>query len=75
MHDCCESRRWGGSEQEVLSFPELGVTENLLLLNVCFFVFVTIISQAPNVQLDFYPAVNQVIPLLRPKQSETGAKH
>lgn len=40
----------------MLRFPELGVTENLLPLNI----FFSIISQAPNSQLDFYPAVNQM---------------
>lgn len=43
----------------MLRFPELGVTENLLPLNICF--FSPIISQVPNLQFDFYPAINQVI--------------
>lgn len=60
MQKYCESSRWGWSEQEVLRFPELGVTENLLPLNFFFFSS-SIVSQAPNSQFDFYPAVNQVI--------------
>lgn len=45
----------------MLRFSELGVTENLLPLNFFFFFPSSIISQAPNLQFDFYPAVNQVI--------------
>lgn len=43
----------------MLRFPELGVTENLLPLNIWF--FFPIISRAPNLQFDFYLAINQVI--------------